>query len=471
MRLPARSMSLLPCALFAAAQCCAPAGAAPTDPGVRTAPTDDGPPVPLPGLGQDELGFFEDGMARFTTVEVVSGAESAQGNGLGPRFNSNSCVSCHAQPYEGGSSPAQNPLIAVATADGASNQIPWFIAAAGPVREARFQQSNGARDGGVHNLFVVSGRADAGSCSIQQPSFAPAGDAVSGQGGNPNIVFRIPTPLLGAGLIEAISDSAILANMADNAPRNASLGVKGHANAILGGNTNLSANDGTITRFGWKAQNKSLLMFAGEAYNVEMGISNQLFPQERDETPNCQPYNITPNDSDSFITAESYPATAVLSDIEAFADFMRMLAPPAPATSTPSTVAGRAQFVSVGCAACHTPSLTTGAAIATGSARAPSPALSRQTANLYSDLIVHHMGQGLADGITQGQAGPDEFRTAPLWGVGQRVYFLHDGRTSNLLAAIEAHSSPGSEANTVIQRFSALGPEQQQNVLNFLRSL
>jgi CxxC motif-containing protein (DUF1111 family) len=471
MRTPARLICLLPCALFAASQCCALAGAAPTDPGVRSAPTDDGPPVPLQGLGQDEIGFFEDGMARFTTVEVVSGATSAQGNGLGPRFNSNSCVSCHAQPYVGGSSPAQNPLIAVATADGASNRIPWFITAAGPIREARFQQSNGARDGGVHNLFVVSGRADAGSCGIQQPSFTPAGSALSGQGGNPNIVFRIPTPVLGAGLIEAIPDSAILANMANNAPQNAALGVKGHANAILGGNTNLSANDGTITRFGWKAQNKSLLMFAGEAYNVEMGISNQLFPQERDETPNCQPYDITPNDTDTFITAGSYPATAVLSDIEAFANFMRMLAPPAPAPPTPSTVAGRAEFVSVGCTTCHTPSFTTGAAIATGSARAPSPALSRQTANLYSDLIVHQMGQGLADGITQGQAGPDEFRTAPLWGIGQRVYFLHDGRTSNLLAAIEAHASPGSEANAVIQQFSALNPAQQQNILNFLRSL
>jgi CxxC motif-containing protein (DUF1111 family) len=471
MRTPARLICWLPCAVFAASQCWALAGAAPADPGVRSAPTDDGPPVPLQGLGQDELGFFEDGMARFTTVEVVSGAKSAQGNGLGPRFNSDSCVSCHAQPYVGGSSPAQNPLIAVATADGASNQIPWFITAAGPIREARFQQSNGARDGGVHNLFVVSGRADAGSCGIQQPSFTPAGNALSGQGGNPNVVFRIPTPLLGAGLIEAIPDSAILANMADNATQNAALGVKGHANAILGGNTNLSANDGTITRFGWKAQNKSLLMFAGEAYNVEMGISNQLFPQERDEAPNCQPYDITPNDTDAFITAGSYPATAVLSDIEAFANFMRMLAPPAPAPTTPSTVAGRAEFMSVGCAACHTPSFTTGAAIATGSARAPSPALSRQTANLYSDLIVHHMGQGLGDGISQGQAGPDEFRTAPLWGVGQRVYFLHDGRTSNLLAAIEAHSSAGSEANAVIQQFSALNPGQQQNILNFLRSL
>jgi hypothetical protein len=180
MRSSARFISLIQCAVFATSQCCALAGAAPTDPGVRTAPTDGGPPVPLQGLGQDELGFFDDGMARFTTIEVVSGADSTQGNGLGPRFNSNSCVSCHAYAYEGGSSPAQNPLIAVATAAGASNQIPWFIAAAGPIREARFQQSNGARDGGVHNLFVVSGRTDAGSCNIQQPNFTPAGNPVSG---------------------------------------------------------------------------------------------------------------------------------------------------------------------------------------------------------------------------------------------------------------------------------------------------
>jgi CxxC motif-containing protein (DUF1111 family) len=81
------------------------------------------------------------------------------------------------------------------------------------------------------------------------------------------------------------------------------------------------------------------------------------------------------------------------------------------------------------------------------------------------------MGQGLADGVSQGAAGPDEFRTAPLWGTGQRVFFLHDGRTSDLLAAIRAHASQGSEANVVVQRFSALSSAQQQDILNFLRSL
>ena len=451
-----------------------PAMAQATDPGVRHDRADNTTPRPMAGLGTDELAFFQDGLARFGAVEVVSGANVSAlqvGNGLGPRFNSSSCQSCHAQPNVGGSSPARNPLIGIATADGADNAVPWFLAPNGPVREARFVESNGVKDGGVHNLFVVTGRYDAGSCAITQPTFTPAGNPVSGQGGNPNVVFRIPTPIFGTGLIEAISDSAILANAAANAADKNQTGVKGHPNAILGGNTNLSANDGTITRFGWKAQNKSLLMFAGEAYNVEMGISNQLFPQERDETPTCRPYASTPEDTNNFTLTPGSPAVAVLSDIEAFANFMRMLAPPTPAPDTPSIVEGRAQFIATGCALCHTPSFTTGRAIATGSSVNPSPAMSSQTANLYSDLLVHHMGQALADGITQGAAGPDEFRTAPLWGIGQRVFFLHDGRTSDLLAAIEAHRSQRSEANGVIQRFNNLGQNQQQDILNFLRAL
>ena len=170
-------------------------------------------------------------------------------------------------------------------------------------------------------------------------------------------------------------------------------------------------------------------------------------------------------------TPSSNPNTAVLSDIEAFADFMRMLAPPTPAPDTPSTVNGRATFAKIGCVHCHTPSFTTGKMIASGSSTSPSAALSNQTANLFSDLLVHHMGRGLADGITQGSAGPDEFRTAPLWGVGQRVFFLHDGRTSNLVEAIEAHKSKDSEANKVIDRFNRLKARERQDVINFLRSL
>ncbi len=365
-------------------------------------------------------------------------------------------------------------MIAIATLNGAKNVVPWFITPNGPVREARFKRSpNGTNDGEVHNIFVITGRSDAAGCSIAQPNFLPAGNPISAQGGNPNIIFRIPTPLFGAGLIEAIPDSAILANTKANASLKAGLGISGHANAHLSGNANISANDGTITRFGWKAQNKSLLMFASEAYNVEMGVTNQLFPQERDETPGCL-FNATPEDTLNFTTTPtpgSNPNTAVLSDIEAFADFMRMLAPPNPAPDTPSTVNGRAIFTKVGCVHCHTPSLTTGKMIASGSSTNPSAALSNQTVNLFSDLLVHHMGRGLADGITQGGAGPNEFRTAPLWGIGQRVFFLHDGRTSNLVEAIEAHRSHGSEANRVIDGFNRLTTGDQQDIINFLRSL
>jgi len=223
----------------------APSLAQAVDPGVRQAPADNGPPPPLAGLTADELAFFQDGLARFSSVKVVVSA-TGDNSGLGPRFNSNQCSSCHLQPFIGGTSPPVNPLLAVASADGATNTVPWFLTQNGPIREARFVASNGVPDGGVHNVFVITNRSDAGSCNRAQPDFAPAGNGLTGQGGNR------------------------------------------HPNAHLGGNTNRSANDGTITRFGWKAQNKSLLLFAGEAYNVEMGISNQLFPQERDETPSCQ---------------------------------------------------------------------------------------------------------------------------------------------------------------------------------------
>src|ERR1700723_2763904 len=294
----------------------------PVDPGVRGGPPGAG--TPLPGLTADETSFFNDGLARFAEIEVVTGGAN---NGLGPRFNSNQCLSCHAQPSIGGTSPAQNPSIAVATLNGAKNTVPWFITQNGPVREARFKKSNGNADGEVHDLFVITGRTDAAGCNISQFDFLPAGNPLTGQGGNANIIFRIPTPVFGAGLIESIPDSAILANMKTDSNLKKPMGISGHPNAHLSGNANHSANTGTITRFGWKAQNKSLLMFAGEAYNVELGVTNQLFPQERDETPGCV-LNPTPEDTLNFPTPSTPTAnqnTAVVSDIEAFADFMRML--------------------------------------------------------------------------------------------------------------------------------------------------
>jgi len=232
------------------------------------------------------------------------------------------------------------------------------------------------------------------------------------------------------------------------------LGIHGHPN--------VSGNDGTITRFGWKAQNKSLLMFAGEAYNVEQGVTNELFANEREDTPACR-LNPLPEDSENF-TSATLPISGFASDTSNFAMFMRLSAPPVPAPPTQSTVRGAAIFHYVGCVLCHTPFTYTGStSLTTGQTNV--------AVNAFSDFLLHDMGAGLADGVSQGAATGNEFRTAPLWGVGQRIFFLHDGRTKDLLEAIWQHASRGSEANGVIARFDALAEQQKQDLLNFLRSL
>jgi CxxC motif-containing protein (DUF1111 family) len=305
---------------------------------------------------------------------------------------------------------------------------------------------DGTPDGGVHALFTIAGRSDKPpGCAISQPNFS----------NTDNMIFRIPTPVFGGGLIEAITDRTIKNNLAsDPFGAKAFLGVKGEANT--------NGNDGTVTRFGWKAQNKSLLIFASEAYNVEMGVTSENFPNEREEDPNCAK-NGTPENHSGFNVGNTDPA-----DIVAFMAFMKFLDQPTPACKgsgcSVSIQNGRRLFGEIGCALCHTPTLQTGFS--------STAALDHKAVNLFSDLAVHHMGTGLADGITQGSAGPDEFRTAPLWGLGQRAFFLHDGRTSDLLQAIRAHEGPGSEADRVIDIFQfILSTSQQQDILNFLRSL
>lgn len=411
-------------------------GNAQTDPGPRGGPPGAGQPVP--GLSPSLRAAFDAGKGFFQEVENVTD------DGLGPRFNSNSCVSCHIQPDVGGTSPAINPMIQFVNSQ---NRLPPFILANGPVREARFiRNPNGTPDGGVHALFTIGGRSDTPSgCNLVQEDFSNAS----------NISHRIPTPTFGLGLVEAVPDATLVQNLASS----------GGAPFGISGRLNRNGNDGTVTRFGWKAQNKSLLMFSGEAYNVEMGITNLLFNTERDETRNCSPV-APPN---SIFNLGGFIDQDVFDDITHFANFMRFLAPPDRGPINNTVVQGSNQFFNVGCARCHTVTLQTG--------DSPFPSLANKTIHPYSDFAIHHMGPGLADQVSQGLAGGDEFRTAPLWGTGQRLFFLHDGRTSDLLQAIRAHASaansqfPASEANRVVANFFALSTSDQQAVLTFMRSL
>jgi CxxC motif-containing protein (DUF1111 family) len=431
------------CAL-AAAVLWAPTALAQTDPGPRPGPVGAG--GPLPGLSTNEVAFFTAAQGTFEEVDTFA-------NGLGPRTNLNSCAGCHAQPSVGGSSPATNPQVAFASLLGSPNTVPSFISASGPIREARFVKNpDGTPDGGVHDLFVVTPNVGApATCKLQQPNFAQAL-------AQNNVIFRVPTPTFGAGLVENLNDAQLQLSFNANAAIKARLGISGHFNT--------SGNDGTITKFGWKAQNKSLLIFSGEAYNVEQGVTNDAFPNERETNPACA-VNPTPESTTNLTTGNTTIAQEVANfnqDIVNFAAFMRFLAPPTPVPNAyPNTAFGQQVFISVGCVGCHTQNFKTGPSAFTGQ--------SGVMFSPFSDFAVHNMGQGLADGITQGNANGFEFRTAPLWGLGQRLFFLHDGRTSDLLQAIEAHSSSGSEANQVIANFNALPNGAKQALLNFLRSL
>jgi CxxC motif-containing protein (DUF1111 family) len=424
------------------------------DPGPRRGAAGAGGPIS--GLTGSEPEMFTAGLAEFLAEETVD-------EGVGPRFNFVSCAGCHAEPAAGGSSPAANPLFRV-TADlqfsVAKNHMPSFLDPNGPVREVRFKRKpDGTPDGGVHALFVISGHADAGTCGISQDNFEQ-------QFQNGNVSFRIPTPVFGTGLIEQIQDSTILANLTASSSQKSALGIRGRTNRInVSGTANRSGNDGTVSRFGWKAQNKSLLLFSGEAYNVEMGISNDLFQNERDETAECQKAPV-PNDVTTSV--------GQISAIQHFANFQRFLAPPTPAVptgvSSDSVARGRALFASAGCIYCHTPTLKT-------NPNSSVAALSNRDVNLFSDLALHNMGPGLADDVSQGDATGSEFRTAPLWGLGKRIFFLHDGRTTDLLETIQTHRSagntkyPASEANATVDRFNNFRESDKQDLVNFLRSL
>jgi hypothetical protein len=491
-----------------------------TDPGVRGGAPGAGGPIA--GLNSAQLAYFTAAQARFSVIETVS-------SGLGPGFNELSCANCHAGPAVGGSSPAVNPQVTDANVMGGKNVIPSFITSNGPIRVARFVlQANGQPDNSVHDLFSIQGRSDAPGCVLAQPPFAA-------QLAKNNVIFRIPIALYGDGLVEATSDQTLQTNFTAQASRNGSLGISGNFNTI--GNTQ------NITRFGWKAQNPSLMFFAGEAYNVEEGVTNEIFPNERNMgpmpnfttpgTPQCAP-NPEPEDTSFSFDPSSPPSGSVssdqASDIVNFAMFPRLLAAPVPAipfmasstastgtsttssaststaptqvasaaatsvlsaaagttsttstssssssgsSSTPSAAsvqAGFQAFNNVGCAGCHIVSQTTGLSEPIDGTAISS--VSNITYNPFSDYALHSMGTGLADGLTQGtSATGSQFRTAALWGIGQRTFFLHDGRTNNLVTAIQQHSSSGSEANQVIKNFNMLSATQQQNIINFLRDL
>lgn len=359
---------------------------------------------PLGGLSAILIAAFQDGRDDFEDTENTE-------SGLGPIFNRDSCVACHSVPSTGGSSTV-------------------FV--------TRF----GVLTNGVFDPLTAFG----GSL-LQENAIVP--QCLEHVPAQANVVIkRQTTPLYGLGLIEAIADSTITQSVRKTAVD----GVKGRAAMI----TDVVSGKVHVGRLGWKAQHSSILGFAADAYMNEMGITNRFFPTENAPNGNqtlLQQYDTILDPED-----EIDPATGK-GDVDKVADYMRLLAPPPTVRFTTNAGSGQGIFQQIGCTNCHTPTLTT--------ASNSIPALNFQKVNLYSDLLLHDMGS-LNDGIQQGDANPNEMKTAPLWGVRASAPYLHDGRAATLDDAIRAHDG---EAKNSRDRYTKLSKSQQQWLIEFLNSI
>ena len=362
--------------------------------------------VPLAGLTGPQQGAWKDGQNQFT-------ARINPGNGLGPIFNRDSCVACHSGPAIGGSSE---------------------------INTTRF----GKTTSGLFDPLIALG----GSL-LQEKALQPFGVEVIPSQAN-TTAKRNTQPLFGLGLIDAIPDATILANVRTK-PVNGVLGRAAMVTDPVTGKT-------FVGRFGWKAQQPNLLAFSADAFVNEMGMTNRIYPVENapngDQTllAEMEPPNVpTPNDQTDPHTGKA--------GIDRLADFMRFTAPPPSQPANASTTFGATFFMQIGCTSCHVPSMKTGTNSVT--------ALNSQTVSLYSDLLLHDMGS-LGDGIAQGNAGPTEMRTAPLWGLSASGPYLHDGRAKTVDAAIRAHAG---EATYSVNQYLKLTSSQQSLLLQFLNSL
>ncbi len=371
----------------------------------RQGPPPPGLGGPLANLGGVDRTAFDAGRREFGKAQHPE-------DGLGPVFNGVSCLECHRAGAGGG-----------ASAD---------------LRVSRVTRIGAIVKGAYSDLAEVGGPLlQARSLREFIPRYPVPGEVVPREA--QFVSHRITTPLFGAGLIEAIPDRTILALAQAPQPD----GVKGVANMV----TNPETGTVMVGKFGWKAQVATLHWFAGDAYLNEMGITNPFFPHEN--LPQGKPIplgaDIVPDPEDQG------------SDVAALTAFMRFLAPP---TVRGANSRGAQVFESIKCTACHTPTLKTGTSA--------TAALSNQTVNLYSDLLLHRMGTGLADGIQQGRAQGDQFRTAPLWGLGARPFWMHDGRALTIDQAIRAH---GGEALAAARRFGTITNQDRVALLQFLNGL
>ena len=363
---------------------------------------------PLPGLSAADLARFQAGEEEFTAVETVE-------EGLGPVFNEASCATCHVGP---------NGAI------GGTNQR----------LETRFGFKKQFSDK-FDPLANLGGSLlqDRGIGKFNGVNFV--GEKVP-RGANVTTPRRT-TPLFGLSLVDA-TPSATFFSIASSQARN-NKGIAGTPSIV----TDPITGKQVLGKFGWKAQVPSLFVFSGDAYLNEMGITNPIFPNENCPRGNC-----------ALLAANPVPT---LNDdgagVEAFNDFMTLLAPPPRGPQSGLTDKGNDVARAIGCLDCHVQTLQTG--------RNAVRALDQVTYHPFSDFLLHDMGQ-LGDGITQNQATGKLMRTQPLWGLRTQALMLHDGSATTITDAILAHDGQAKDSR---RQFERLGSFDRNALLAFLKSL
>jgi len=384
----------------------------------ETPPADDLLDGPLPGLTSQEMAAFAAGDEEFERPFSPSA-------GLGPLFTNVSCAGCHSGDGRGRPEPAF------------SNVVP------------RVDPSAAAAAGYAYDAPVIQRRALPGV----EPEAIPDGVPVS---------FRLPPPVFGVGLIEAIPETEILSRADPNDADGD--GVSGRPHWVdapewlpaseLGGSGAAGARVGRFTR---KARASTVFEQVVDAYLNDIGITTDFLPIENRNIMASAP-------ADAFDRVPDPELSAAVVHRVAF--YLRTLAPPAPGRMTPTRRAGEVLFGSIGCAACHTPEMRTGPHVVA--------ALSNQPVRLYSDLLLHDMGDALADDVVDGDANGREWRTAPLWGLRVArdfldgdLFLLHDGRARTIEEAILLH---GGEAAAARSAFAALTSSERAALLDFVGS-
>jgi CxxC motif-containing protein (DUF1111 family) len=411
---------------------------------------------------------FSVGNSFFRNPWVIAPSTTTARDGLGPLFNTNACQGCHIKdgrghPPEPGAQNAVSMLVRLSIPDAPAyaKVIEQLGVVPEPVYGGQFQDMAvpGVEPEGkvrVDYTPVPIRFKDGTEVELRKPSLNITRLNYGPMQPDTRFSARVAPPMIGLGLLEAIPDEAILANA--QAQAKANNGIAGRPNRVWD-----DAQQKTVLgRFGWKAGQPNLNQQNVHAFSGDMGLTTSLKPVDDcsdaqiacKQAPNGNGPDGEPEVSDNILRLVLF--------------YSRNLAVPARRdVSTPQVLAGKSLFYQAGCQSCHTPKYTT-------AANAAEPELANQVIRPYSDLLLHDMGDGLADNRTEFQAGGRDWRTPPLWGIGLtqavsgHTQFLHDGRARNLLEAVLWH---GGEAAAAQQQVLSFNAEQRAALLAFLNSL